>query len=184
MHKSHCLLILKILATTLVIWQKLIDNHTAWFLSYYLTLMACTNLARRPVVYHTCFNTDLGLRLRQHSNHTAYNIRDNSIVRLAALGTLFCTTPYQHCCQNRGQWRYPNETVVPTSQARTLFFTSRTDQGVLGLQRRTSFNHESADGVYECQIPDVNGRTRNLYTWIYSGSLCKLPALAFSCIYG
>ena len=173
----HYLLILKILATTLVIWQKLTENHMAWFLSYYLTLMACTNLARRPVVHHTCFNTDLGLRLRQRFNHTAYNIWDNSIVRLAALGTLLCTTPYQHCCQNRGQWRYPNESVVPASQSGTLLFTSRLDQGILGLQRRTGFSYESEDGVYDCQIPDENGITQTLYAWIYSGPLCELLAL-------
>ena len=124
--------------------------------------------------------TDLGLRLRHQSNHTAYKIRDNSIVRLAALGTLLCTTPYQHCCQNRGQWHYPNESVVPTSQDGTLLFTSRTDHGRLDLQRRAGFNHESADGVYECQIPDENGRTQTFYTWIYSGSLCKLLPLLVS----
>ena len=124
--------------------------------------------------------TDLGLRLRHQSNHTAYNIQDNSIVRLAALGTLLCTTPYHPCCQNRGHWHYPNESVVPTSQDGTLLFTSRTDHGRLDLQRRAGFNHESADGVYECQIPDVNGRTQTLYTWIYSGPLCKLLLLLVS----
>ena len=124
--------------------------------------------------------TDLGLRLRHQSNHTAYKIRDNSIVRLAALGTLLCTTPYQPCCQNRGHWHYPNESVVPTSQDGTLLFTSRTDHGRLDLQRRAGFNHESADGVYECQIPDENGRTQTFYTWIYSGPLCKLLPLLVS----
>ena len=123
------------------------------------------------------YHTDVGIRLHQQPNHTAYKIRDNSIVRLAALGSLFCTTPYQHCCQNRGHWHYPNGSVVPASQDGTLIFTSRTDRGGLGLQRRASFNHESADGVYECQIPDENGRTQTLYAWIYSGSLCKLLPL-------
>ena len=126
------------------------------------------------------YHTDVGLRLRHQSNHTAYKIRDNSIVRLAALGTLLCTTPYHPCCQNRGHWHYPNESVVPTSQDGTLLFTSRTDHGRLDLQRRAGFNHESADGVYECQIPDVNGRTQTLYTWIYSGPLCKLLPLLVS----
>ena len=124
--------------------------------------------------------TDLGLRLRHQSNRTAYKIRDNSIVRLAALGSLFCTTSYQPCCQNRGDWHYPNESVVPTSQDGTLLFTSRTDHGRLDLQRRAGFNHESADGVYECQIPDEKGRTQTLYTWIYSGPLCKLLPLLVS----
>ena len=124
--------------------------------------------------------TDLGFRLRQQPNHTAYKIRDNSIVRLAALGTLLCTTPYQPCCQNRGHWHYPNESVVPTSQDGTVLFTSRTDHGRLDLQRRAGFSHESADGVYECQIPDENGRTQTLYAWIYSGPLCKLLPLLVS----
>ena len=125
------------------------------------------------------FNTDLGLRLRHQSNHTAYNIQDNSIVRLAALGTLLCTTPYQHCCQNRGQWHYPNGSVVPTSQDGTVLFTSRTDQGGLNLKRRTDFQETipGVDGVYECQIPDVNGRTQTLSAWIFSGPLCKFSAL-------
>ena len=138
---------------------------------------------RRPVVHHTCFNTDLGLRLRQHPNHTAYNIRDNSIVRLAALGTLLCTTPYQHCCQNRGQWRYPNESVVPASQSGTFLFTSRLDQGGLGLQPRTNFQetYPGVDGVYKCQIPDKNGITQTLSAWIYSGPLCKFSALLHLC---
>ena len=78
--------------------------------------------------------TDLGLRLCHQSNHTAYKIRDNSVVRLAALGTLFCTTPYKHCCQNRGHWHYPNESVVPTSQDGSLIFTSRTDHRRLDLR--------------------------------------------------
>ena len=128
------------------------------------------------------YYTDLGLRLRHQPNHTAYNIRDNSVVRLAALGTLFCTTPYQHCCQNRGHWHYPNESVVPTSQDGTLLFTSRTDHGRLDLQRRAGFSHESADGVYECQIPDKKGRTQKFYTWIYSGPLCKFLSLLFSVV--
>ena len=125
------------------------------------------------------FNTDVGLRLRYQSNHTAYNIQDNSIVRLAALGTLLCTTSYQQCCQNRGQWHYPNGSVVPTSQPGSLLFTSRTDQGILGLQPRTNFQETipGVDGVYKCQIPDENGITQNLYTWIYSGPPCKLTAL-------
>ena len=132
------------------------------------------------LLHHCCYcndlpyHTDVGLRLRHQSNNITYNIRDNSIVRLAALGTLFCTTPYQHCCQNRGQWHYPNESVVPASQSGTLLFTSRLDQGILSLQRRSDLSHESGDGVYECQIPDMNGRTQTLYAWIYNGPLCKL----------
>ena len=125
------------------------------------------------------FNTDLGLRLRHQSNHTVYNIQDNSIVRLAALGTLLCTTSYRPCCQNRGQWHYPNGSVVPTSQDGTILFTSRNDQGILSLKRRTDFQGTipGVDGVYECQIPDVNGRTQTLSAWIFSGSLCKFSAL-------
>ena len=111
--------------------------------------------------------------------HTAYNIRDNSIVRLAALGTLLCTTPYQHCCQNRGQWHYPNGSVVPASQSGTLLFISRNDQGILSLKRRTNFQETipDVDGIYKCQIPDVTGRTQTLSAWIFSGSLCKFSAL-------
>ena len=125
------------------------------------------------------FNTDVGLRLQYQSNHTAYNIQDNSIVRLAALGTLLCTTPYRHWCQNRGQWHYPNGTVVPTSQSGTLLFTSRNGQGILGLQPRTNFQatYPGVDGVYKCQIPDENGIIQTLSAWIYSGPLCKLTAL-------
>ena len=119
-------------------------------------------------------HTDIGIKLQQQPSLTAYNIRDNSIVRLAALGTLLCTTSYRPCCQNRGQWHYPNGSVVPTSQDGSLIFTSRTDHGRLDLQRRAGFSHESADGVYECQIPDVNGRTQTRYVGIYSGPLCKL----------
>ena len=103
----------------------------------------------------------------------------NSIVRLAALGTLLCTTPYPHCCQNRGHWHYPNGSVIFASQAGALLFTSRTDRGRLGLQWRTGFQemYPGVDGVYECQIPDVTGRTQTLYAWIYSGPLCKLLCL-------
>ena len=125
------------------------------------------------------FNTDVGLRLQYQSNHTAYNIQDTSIVRLAALGTLLCTTSYQQCCQNRGQWHYPNGTVVPTSQSGTLLFTSRNGQGILGLQPRTNFQatYPGVDGVYKCQIPDENGIIQTLSAWIYSGPLCKFSAL-------
>ena len=125
------------------------------------------------------YPTDVGLRLCHQSNHTAYKIRDNSNVRLATLGTLLCTTPYQNCCQNRGHWHYPNGSVVPASQSGTLLFTSRLDQGILGLQQRTGFQetYPGVDGVYECQIPDVKGRTQTLSAWIYSGALCKLLCL-------
>ena len=119
-------------------------------------------------------HTDVGLQFRQQPNHTAYYIQDNSILRLAALGTLHCITPYRPCCQNRGHWHYPNESVVPTSQDGSLIFTSRTDRGRLDLQRRAGFSHESADGVYECQIPDEKGIAQTFYTWIYSGTLCEL----------
>ena len=148
--------------------------------SNYLMTLIIHLFTRRPVVDHTCINTDLGLRLRQHSNHTAYNIRDNSIVRLAALGTLLCTTPYQNCCQNRGQWRYPNGSVVPASQDGTLLFTSRLDQGGLGLQARANFQetYPGVDGVYKCLIPDKNGITQTLSVWIYS---CKFSGLLHLC---
>ena len=119
-------------------------------------------------------HTDIGIKLQQQPSLTAYNIRDNSIVRLAALGTLLCTTSYRPCCQNRGQWHYPNGSAVPASQDGSLIFTSRTDYGRLDLQHRAGFSHESADGVYECQIPDEKGRTQTLYVGIYSGPLCKL----------
>ena len=125
-----------------------------------------------------CMNTDLGIMLRQQSNHTLFNIQDNSILRLAALGTLLCITPYQPCCQNEGQWHYPNGTVVPASQNGTLLFTSRIDQG-LGLHQRKNFQETipGVDGVYECQIPDENGITQTLSAWIYSGPPCKFTVL-------
>ena len=66
---------------------------------------------------------------------------------------------------------------MPASKDGSLLFTSRTDHGRLDLQRRAGFSHESADGVYECQIPDEKGRTQTLYTWIYSGPLCKFHCL-------
>ena len=142
-----------------------------------------TNLARRTSCWSCLFyHTDLGLRVRQQPNHTAYNIRDSSIVRLATLGTLLCTTPYQPCCQNRGQWHYPNETVVPTSQSGTLLFTSRLDQGILGLHQRTDFQETipGVDGVYKCQIPDENGITQTLSAGIYSGPPCKFYIYAIN----
>ena len=153
---------------------KSINTHStstlgsSHWLEYYWLCYECVNS-----------HTDVGLRLQHQSNQTAFNIRVNSIVRLAALGTLLCTTPYQHCCQNRGQWHYPNRSVVPASQSGSLFFTSRTDRGRLGLQWRTGFQemYPGVDGVYECQIPDVKGRTQTLYAWIYSGPLCKLLCL-------
>ena len=133
-------------------------------------------------MHFICINTDLGLRLRQQPNHTAYNIQDNSIVRLASLGTLLCTTPYQHCCQNRGHWHYPNGSIVPASQSGTLLFTSRIDQG-LGLHQRTDFQETipGVDGVYKCEIPDENGLTQALSAWIYNGPPCKLPDLLHLC---
>ena len=104
-------------------------------------------------------------------------------MRLAALGTLLCTTPYQNCCQNRGQWQYPNGSVVPASQDGTLLSTSRLDQGILGLQARANFQetYPGVDGVYKCLIPDKNGITQTLSAWIYSGPPCKFSALLHLC---
>ena len=68
---------------------------------------------------------------------------------------------------------------MPASEDGSLLFTSRTDQGGLGLQPRTNFQETylGVDGVYKCQIPDENGITQTLYAWIYSGPLCKFSAL-------
>ena len=86
-----------------------------------------------------------------------------------------------------GQWHYPNGSVVPTSQDGTLLFTSRSNQGILSLKQRIDFQETipGVDGVYKCQIPDINGRTQTLSAWIFSGPLCKFSALLhfwFGCV--
>ena len=124
-----------------------------------------------------CCFPDVWLTISRQYN-AANNIPNRGSVRLAALGTLICTTVYRPCCSTPGQggWYYPNGSVVPPAAGGATLFTSRSGQGYIGLNQRNNFreNGLNVDGVYSCEVPDASGMNDTLYVGIYSGPVCKL----------
>ena len=78
---------------------------------------------------------------------------------------LRCVTNNQDCCgagtnNRRGEFHYPDESLVPTSSAGQDFYRNRGDQ-VIRLHRRNGAR--SPLGKYRCEILDANGVTQYLH---------------------
>ena len=100
---------------------------------------------------------------------------NNSVFFMTDIGeddmALMCVTDRVQCCQaaNRaGEWLYPNNTLVPTSDAGMNFYRDRGSQ-VVRLHRRN--NALSPTGRYRCTIPDASGAMQTLVANIVG----KLP---------
>ena len=79
-------------------------------------------------------------------------------------GALECHTDDTTCCRGihnpdgtgRGEWYYPDGTVVPPPGGDTGFYRTR-DHMVIRLNRIGYPGSASLTGVYRCKIPDVEG---------------------------
>ena len=79
-------------------------------------------------------------------------------------GALECHTDDTTCCRGidnpngpgRGEWYYPDGTVVPPPGNGTGFYRTR-DCMVIRLNRVGNFDTASFTGVYRCEIPGAEG---------------------------
>ena len=78
---------------------------------------------------------------------------------------LVCVTDHEQCCQTsqQGEWYYPNNTAVSTSDSGFDFYQNRGPQAVR-LNRRN--NAISPIGRYHCRIPDASGTFQILIAYI------------------
>ena len=92
-------------------------------------------------------------------------------------GALECHTDDTTCCSmgngtdGRGDWYYPNGTLVPPGSAgvTTGFYRTRADM-VVRLNRVDRDLHAiSLTGVYRCEIPGAGGVTLNRYIELSNG---------------
>ncbi len=103
-------------------------------------------------------------------NNTQY--LGNSSINLAAVRTdtngLICVTPFEPCCQfspnRQGRWLFPNGSQVESMHSGHGIFISRGSHSII-LQRM--HNSECVSGVYTCEVPDINGKTTQLYAYLY-----------------
>ena len=95
-------------------------------------------------------------------------------------GNLVCRTDNTSCCRNAdnpagtggfGEWFYPGGGVVefyfnspPSGQ---IYRMRRSDQ-VVRLRRDGSAGTTSANGIYRCEVADLNGVTQTRYVGLYT----------------
>ena len=119
----------------------------------------------------------LGAGVVQFSlRNTTY--QNNSIVTLEDIGedddALFCITNLTTCCRVEnmlalGQWFFPNETSVPSTDKQWDFHRTRGPMMVL-MQRRRG----GVDGIYRCEIipnsTHVYQTNQTIYIGVYNKS--------------
>ena len=98
--------------------------------------------------------------------------QNNSIVILEDIGedddALLCITFQTACCRHpytAGNWVFPNETRVPSSDKQWDFHRDR-GQMVVRLHRRRG----GEEGIYHCEIPDAMNVIQTIYIGVYSAS--------------
>ena len=93
---------------------------------------------------------------------------NNSVLPLKEIGdistgsAILCTTNLDSCCRfpNRGEWYYPNGSMVPINGAIEDFYRGRTTEQSIHLNRRN--NAQSPTGSFCCELPDNSGVTHTL----------------------
>ena len=97
-------------------------------------------------------------------------------------GALECHTDDTTCCRGteipdgtgRGEWYFPNGTVVPPSGSGTGFYRTR-DHMVIRLNRIEEADTPMQTGVYRCVIPGAGGVSLTRYvTLSQSGESCSI----------
>ena len=84
--------------------------------------------------------------------------------RITDGGALECHTDDTTCCRERdnpngtgrGEWYYPNGTVVSSPGGDTGFYRTR-DHMIIRLSRIGSYASSQQTGVYRCEIPGDGG---------------------------
>ena len=123
--------------------------------------------------------------LARYSNTTVY--ANNSVIDINLVGEGFegaqitdggaleCHTDDTTCCRGidnpdgtgRGEWYYPNGTVVPPPGGGARFYRTRGHM-VIRLNRRVLIG---PTGVYQCEIPGAGGIIITRYMMLTSGGL-------------
>ena len=97
---------------------------------------------------------------------------NNSIVSLAEIGEdrngLLCITDDSDCCTarylpHRGEWYFPNGSLVGISGSDDSFYRNR-GPSIVRLNRRNS--DTSLSGIFQCEIPSSDERI-NIHIGIY-----------------
>ena len=108
--------------------------------------------------------------------------QNNRIVTLQDISehdhALFCMTDQRNCCRPPdsysalGNWFFPNGTRVPSSGKQWDFHRTR-GQSVVHLHRRRG----GEEGIYRCEIPDIEHVNRNIYIGVYTTSTGEPPLI-------
>ena len=135
-------------------------------------------------------HTDPELSLARYRDTAVY--ANNSIIdinlvgegfegeQITAGGALECHTDDTTCClgdfneTGKGEWYYPNGTVVPPSGGDGGFYRSR---GLMVIRLNRLDGNESAQaitGVYRCEIPGAGGVTIIRFVTLTRGGNCYL----------
>ena len=101
--------------------------------------------------------------------------QNNSCVALEDIGendtALFCMTNSTDCCNvtntstAKGNWLFPNETRVPSSNKWWDFYRTRGEMAVQ-LHRRKG----GVEGIYRCEILDSMNVLQTIYIGVYSAN--------------
>ena len=103
--------------------------------------------------------------------------QNNSLVTLEDIGegddALLCLTDNRMCCARAqspgggilGNWYYPNGTGVANYGVMWGFYRNR-GQSVVRLNRRRG----GENGIYCCEIPDINSVTQFIYIGVYTAN--------------
>ena len=101
--------------------------------------------------------------------------QNNSCVALEDIGendtALLCVTNSTDCCNvtntssAKGNWLFPNETRVPSSNKRWDFYRTRGEMAVQLHRRRGG-----EEGIYRCEVPDAMNVLQTIYIGVYSAN--------------
>ena len=111
-------------------------------------------------------------------NNATY--QNNSLVTLKDIGennaALLCMTNLTACCRppynlsgSAGNWYFPNETRVPSTDWNWDFHRTRGQMVVL-MNRREG----GVEGIYWCDIPDSMNVKQTIYIGVYNASTGKI----------
>ena len=110
--------------------------------------------------------------------------QNNSIVTLQDISehdqALLCMTELRNCCRPPytgemgaiGNWFFPNGTRGPSTGNQWDFHRTRGWRAVLMHRRRGG-----EEGIYRCEIPDIEHVTQTIYIGVYTASTGEPPLI-------
>jgi len=103
-------------------------------------------------------------------------LSNNSVVASDSIGVkgeaLFCLTNNTNCCAppfstvTKGNWIFPNQTVIPPYVQEVPYTQSRYSSSVLLHHDSTTSDYTNLRGVFTCKVPDSDGNYQNLYVYM------------------